>query len=196
MSNLGNQNFILAVTTGIQGILSDLLEENGHSLFRRSPRVQLGPALNETSQDFHLILLGAERQEGEAGTFRVPSPGKGFLVYRNPDRVLLRYRLVNRSLPMLQAVDAVDKLMRHFFDHRTVTPFLPSTLASVPGVYERLSRTSADLSLQLDGDLQNSVGGFQLGFKYRALFHTGTLFAAEGAVSSRALHFQDASERV
>jgi len=181
-----------SMTTLLNGVLKD----NG-GLFRRSPQVVFGVPVTPVSGDFHLYIVGKSGLDHEKGTFLSEADNDKFLVFRNPTRLTVSFRLVGLNLPSSATLRAYDKLCAFFFDSKTIDPFLPDSLHKAPALFERLRACKAEIrmrELSLDSPAMPREE-FQFHFDYLALYHSGNALREEHKTKQRVIDLNDSTER-
>lgn len=196
-SSAAKIDFLSHVTENIQGLLASILEEGGMSLFRRSPRVVLGLPLDENSTDYHLYFTGHQRLENDGSMLRLGDGNGGFQVFKAPERVQYNYLLVANGMLVHNRMRSYDRLLSYFFDHKAVAAFVPDELKKYPALYERLSKTPAELALTPVEGTQK-VGGLdslRVCLEYRGLYHSGTLAGEENRVTQRVMNYASREDK-
>lgn len=190
-------DFLTHITENVGKLLSSILEAEGMSLFRRSPRVVLGLALDENSPDYHLYFMGHQKLETDAGSLRLSDGNGGFQVFKSPERVQYTFLIAANGMLTQSRVRSYDRLLSYFFDHKSIGAFVPENLKKYPALYERLVKTPAEISLRpADNQFRpGGLDGLRLCLEYTALYHSGTLAGEENRVAQRVVNYSQRDER-
>lgn len=193
------KGYLSHLTESIEGLLNQILSPEGHSFFRRSPRVVSGVPFSPSSSDFHLYFLGHELVDRDPGTFRCEAADGSSLVLRNPDRIRVNYALLMSQNGFSGKLEVWDKLINHFFDSPTLSPFLPPGYEEVPGLLDRLTQEKATLvvsSAQAPGAVSPANEPVQLHLQYSALYHSGAVLDRQALVKQRVIEYRNHERRV
>jgi len=183
-------NYLSHLNESLATLMAQVLDDSAPltgmlGLFRRPQTLATG--------GYTLDLLRHEIVEENKGTLLDPVNDERVLVFRTPARLKATFRLSHHSLSGPARLAALDKLTSWFFDHRSLEPFFPESMAQFPALRDALTTQRADL--RLVAPAEPPPFGFHFVFEYAALYHSGTALREEVRVRTRTVVFPDNAER-